>query len=321
MEAKMDTKQEHKIVNIRDKDQDEVAGFFQSIEKENYKLSQFVMENLKKDSAIGIRDDVLKYISTNASDFGDDQTYLFNIASFLNNLKVTAEHLEWVNDFFKNSNSKNISIDDFGIVFMEAVERDIPLKKIKQLFSSGDDEVEIYEKVVAYVPNEQADERDQEEVVTAVKEEPRKVVIEQSQPEEPGYAEVFGSLISVLNTKNDEFDAVHTASSKLNKMAANFQLATSEFAAYSSDIIHEMETDKKENERLTALISLQQKIMNSQQNKINELRNEIVKLNYKIQEAEKTENQRDAINQKLSELANMTIVKRTESSGGYYLND
>ncbi|MDD3414216.1 MAG: hypothetical protein PHY47_09465 [Lachnospiraceae bacterium] len=310
---------EHKIVNLRDKDQSEVAGYFQNIEKENYKLSQFVMENLKKDSSIGIRDDVLRYISANASIFGEDQTYLFNIASFLNNLKVTAEHLAWVNDFFRNSNASNISIDDFGIVFIEAIERDIPLEKIKKLFLSGEDEVEIYEKVVTYVPGDP--EEVKEQTITPINEEPKRVVVEQRQTEEPGYADVFGSLMSVFGTKNDESNAIHIANEKLNKMAANFQLATSEFAAYSSELIHEMETDKKEIERLTALMSLQQKMMNSQQNKINELRNEIVKLNYKIQEAEKTENQKDTINQKLSELANLTMMKRPESSGGYFLNE
>lgn len=317
----MEMSGKHRIVYFKDKDEESVAGFFRTIEKENFKLSQFLMESLKKDSSIGIRDDVLKYVSENAATFGENQSYLFNIVNFLNNLKMTVDHLAWVNDFFGKNAENRFSIDDFAIAFTEAVEHDIPLAKIKEFFSSEEDELNIYEKVISYVPDPDLPEESIMEPGGEVlkKEDEKEYAVSKS--EEPGYADIFGNLITALGIKGDSSESLHTVNDNLNKIAAKFQLATSEFSVYASEIVHEMETDKKEIERLTALMNLQQRMMASQQNKINELRNEIAKLSCKLQDAERTEMRREAINQKICELQNLTLNDRKNTENGYFLND
>lgn len=57
--------------------------------------------------------------------------------------------------------------------------------------------------------------------------------------------------------------------------------------------------------------------MSSQQNKINEMRGEIVRLNTRIQNAERTEMRREAINQKISELQSLTLNERKDSENAY----
>lgn len=317
----MEMSGKHRIVYFKDKDEEGIEGFFQTIEKENFKLSQFLMESLKKDSSIGIRDDVLKYVSENAASFGENQSYLFHIASFLNNLKMTAEHLAWVNDLFGKNTENRFSIDDFAIVFTEAVEHDIPLAKIKELFSSEEDELNIYEKVISYVPDPDLPEESAVESAGELLPKADEKEYAVSKSDEPGYADIFGNLITALGIKGDSSESLRTVNDNLNKIAAKFQLATSEFSVYASEIVHEMETDKKEIERLTALMNLQQRMMVSQQNKINELRNEIAKLSCKLQDAERTEMRREAINQKICELQNLTLNDRKNTENGYFLND
>lgn len=313
--------EKHRIVYMKDKDETGIVDLFRTIEKENYKLSQFIMENLKKDSSIGIREDVLSYVSENAASFGENQSYLFNIAGFLNNLKITAEHLTWVNELFVGNKESRFPIEDFAIVFTEAVENDIPLAKIKEFFSTGEDEIAIYEKVVSYVP----DSNLQETITIESAEEPLPQGDEKeytvSKPDEPGYADIFGNLVTALGFKGDSTESIHTVNDNMNKIAAKFQLATSEFSVYASEIVHEMETDKKEIERLKAILDLQQRMMTSQQNKINGLQNEIIRLNCKLQDAEKTEMRREAINQKISELQNLTFNDRKNVENGYFISD
>ena len=57
--------------------------------------------------------------------------------------------------------------------------------------------------------------------------------------------------------------------------------------------------------------------MSSQQNKSNEMRGEIVRLNTRIQNAERTEMRREAINQKISELQSLTLNERKDSENAY----
>lgn len=322
MEAFMEMSEKYRIIYFKDKDEENIDDLFQIIEKENYKLSQFLTENLKKDSSIGIRDDVLKYISENAASFGENQSYLFNIVCFLKNLKMTAEHLAWVNDFFNKNTENHFLIEDFAIVFNEAVERDIPLFKIKEFFSADEDEVNIYERVISYVPDDtDLPRKSAMEPAEELLQKEGKKEYDVSKSDEPGYADIFGNLIMALGIKSDSSESLSKVNENLNKIAAKFQFATSELSVYASEIVHEMETDKKEIERLSALMNLQQRMMASQQNKINELRNEIARLSCKLQDAERTEMKREAINQKICELQNLTLNDRKNTENGYFLTD
>lgn len=244
----------------------------------------------------------------------------------MNNLKITPEHLEWVDSFLKKNTA--VDVDDFSVVFIEAVEKDIPLQQIKKLFDSETDQLLIYQKIVDYEPetfNETADEvPESDNDVNSLLEIPnqgdgaKKIDDKEcDKQEDSGYAEMFNSLITVMSIKKDGDNSARTVSDNLNKIVAKFQLAASELAAYSSEVVHEVENDKEEIKRLNALLNLQQRVMSSQQNKINEMRGEIVRLNTRIQNAERTEMRREAINQKISELQSLTLNERKDSENAY----
>lgn len=186
----------------------------------------------------------------------------------------------------------------------------------------------IYQKIVDYEPetfNETADEvPESDNDVNSLLEIPnqgdgaKKIDDKEcDKQEDSGYAEMFNSLITVMSIKKDGDNSARTVSDNLNKIVAKFQLAASELAAYSSEVVHEVENDKEEIKRLNALLNLQQRVMSSQQNKINEMRGEIVRLNTRIQNAERTEMRREAINQKISELQSLTLNERKDSENAY----
>ena len=234
--------------------------------------------------------------------------------------------MEWVDSFLKKNTA--VDVDDFSVVFIEAVEKDIPLQQIKKLFGSETDQLLIYQKIVDYEPetfNETADEvPESDNDVNSLLEIPNqgdgaeKIDDKEcDKQEDSGYAEMFNSLITVMSIKKDGDNSARTVSDNLNKIVAKFQLAASELAAYSSEVVHEVENDKEEIKRLNALLNLQQRVMSSQQNKINEMRGEIVRLNTRIQNAERTEMRREAINQKISELQSLTLNERKDSENAY----
>lgn len=302
----------------------DVSDIFSKLEQNNKALYRFVCSNLQKDASLGVREDVLQYISGVAEQFGTDQRFLFQIAGFMNNLKITPEHLEWVDSFLKQNTA--VDVDDFSVVFIEAVEKDIPLQQIKKLFGSETDQLLIYQKIVDYEPgtfNETADAESNNDVnflLEIPKQEDGAEKIDDKEcdkQEDSGYAEMFNSLITVMSIKNDGDNSARTVSDNLNKIVAKFQLAASELASYSSEVVHEVENDKEEIKRLNALLNLQQRVMSSQQNKINEMRGEIVRLNTRIQNAERTEMRREAINQKISELQSLTLNERKDSENAY----
>lgn len=316
---------ECRIIYLKDKNMPDISDIFSKLEQNNKSLYRFVCSNLQKDASLGVREDVLQYISGVAEQFGTDQRLLFQIAGFMINLKITPDHLEWVDSFLK----KNIAVDvdDFSVVFIEAVEKDIPLQQIKKLFGSETDQLLIYQKIVDYEPesgDESADKvpenhNDANPVLEISKKENEAEKIEDrdDKQEDSGYAEMFNNLITVMSIKNDGDNSARTISDNLNKIVAKFQLAASELAAYSSEVVHEVENDKEEIKRLNALLNLQQRVMSSQQNKINEMRGEIVRLNTRIQNAERTELRREAINQKISELQSLTLNERKDSENAF----
>lgn len=108
-----------------------------------------------------------------------------------------------------------VDVDDFSVVFIEAVEKDIPLQQIKKLFGSETDQLLIYQKIVDYEPetfNETADEvPESDNDVNSLLEIPNqgdgaeKIDDKEcDKQEDSGYAEMFNSLITVMSIKKME---------------------------------------------------------------------------------------------------------------------
>lgn len=321
-----------RIVSFKDKDDSEVNKILELLREKNEVLYQFLVSTLQRDSLLGVRYDVLAYIADHAEQFGTDQRYMFNLANVMCNVKIKPKHIEWMNSYLKEKD-RIVSVDDFVIMFSEAVERDIPIEQIQELFETEEGEIELYGKIMNYQPDlslnenngsddckspdsDEADEESNEAVLSMNKQITEEVSVNVNS-HESDYAEMFHSLITVMSRKDSEDNEIHSMDENFKKIVAKFQLATSELTSYSLEIIHKMEKDKDEIERLNALLTIQQRVMSNQQNKINELRSQIAHLNSRLWDAEKTEMRREEINQKITELQNLTLHERKEGEYPY----
>lgn len=317
------------LLSLKDREKPEVEKLFTQLEENNGVLYRFLKSTLQKDPLRGIRQDVLIYVAENAAQFGQDHGYMFSLAVLLCNIKIMPEHIKWMDSYLKKK-EKIDDDDDFFILFTEALEKDMPLAQIKNLFETETDEIIMYDKIMNYQSDtvETEDKDISDEVTESAKEitvREKNSVAEENGEEngivhengESGYAEMFNSLITVMNKKDGTDDEVHSVDENFKKIVAKFQLATSELIAYASEVVHAMECKKEENERLNALLTIQQRVLSSQQDKISELRIQITHLNVRIQNAEKTEMRREAINQKINELQNLTINERKEGDYPY----
>lgn len=307
---------EYRIVYLKDMKDVKFCELFEKIKDGNPKLYNALYMNLEKDSSLGIRDDVLTYMAECIEDFNNEPEYAYSIADFATNIKVTPACLAWINEYF--SDNAEIGIGDFQIVFSEAIEKDIPLEKIKDIFSEKPiDIIGIYQKVEEYSEKEINVLEEEEEhdnlsqvddnlVVGSVHEEHHNKV--------SGYEDVVGNLLTVMTHKNRNENEIRNAQENMNKNLAKFQNYHNEIAAYVTEIIRAWEKDKEENVRLQALLEIQQKILSNQQMKINELRNENVQLNERILVATRAEMQLQAIGQKLAEYQAPTEDMRNYNS-------
>lgn len=320
---------ESDVLYLKDLNNPKFERLFTILKENNSMLYSFVVEGLQKNHAAGYRSDDLFFLSNHAEEFGTNQEYLYAVVEVMHNLKVTPEHLQWMNDFLNGNDS--VDIGDFIAIFPEAVEKDIPLSTIKSIFEEENDLMTIYQRIVDFDGNSMLEsnlsdahgfENDGEMQNPLMQKEADEIknitsepVMEKQISDDSGYSEMFNSLLTVMSMKNAGDDSVKSVSDNLNKIVAKFQLSISELSSYSATIVHEIENNIAEINRLNALLDLQQRVMTGQQNKINSMRSEIVRLNARIQNAEKTEMRREAINQKISELQSLTINERKDDDG------
>lgn len=313
------------LFSLKDREKPEVDKLFTQLKTSNDVLYRFLISELQKDSLLEIRKDILDYIAENAANFEKNHKYMFNLAGIICNIKIMPEHIEWIDSYLKRKENLD-NVDDFFIMFSEAVERNMPLNEIKKLFEKETDELIIYDKILNY--NTDTAEIDGENMPNEEKVNAKEIVIDDKksiandnktvyEKRESDYAEMFHSLITVMSKKDDSDNEVYSVDDNFKKIAAKFQLATSELIAYASEVVHAMECKREENERLNALLTIQQRVLSGQQDKINELRMQIANLNSRIQNAEKKEMRRKAIDQKISELQNLTINEHKDGDYSY----
>lgn len=316
------------LLSLKDRDNPEIENLFTQLKENNRVLYQFLYNTLRKDPLLGIRKDVLKYVAENAAQFNQDRRYMFNLAGIMCNIKILPEHIKWVDDFLKSKGYE--TVDDFIIVFSQAVEKDIPLTQIKELFDKESDQLALYQKIACYQKvsdeekNDSLNETNEIEAENTVENAVENAVeeIEENNSiaeEKEGiishgsdFAEMFHNIITVMSKKEGADDEIYSVDENFKQIIVKFQLATSELMAYASEVVHMMEGEKEKNERLNALLSIQQRALSGQQEKINELRIQNTHLRARIQSAEKSEMRREAINQKINELQNLTINERKE---------
>lgn len=287
-----------------------VSGYMGRIKERRHFLFQSINQILNGQS-LGVRADVLAYIADNIDNFMEDKDYALHISCLVGNADIGPEWYEWINSFFKSDNQ--ISVGDFMIFLTDAIEKEIPLRDVKQMFESGDDDIlKIYEKIDAYMlqlnagsdnPSDCVEGREVEVPVptqsadTVEKNEETQMITSR----EPAFAEMFKDLATIMgsNMRGDD-DTL--------KIQDNFNKALASIQTLAIEIFQEWGKDKDTIARMNALHNIYQRLLNGQQTKINEMQNEITQLSNRISEAERTAMKHEAINQKIRELQELSYA-------------
>ena len=120
------------------------------------------------------------------------------------------------------------------------------------------------------------------------------------------YTGVFGDLLSVVTERRGNTQELIPVQEHLNGYAASLQNFVSDITSFSGKIVNEWQKDRDENDRLKSIFKMQQKLLESQQNKITELREENFKLKEIIQEFEKASLHQAVMNRKIDELHSLS---------------
>lgn len=318
---------EFEIIYLKDIEKLEIAKILDTIKEKNDGMYDALLSHLRSEGTSGIRDDVLKFIANHIEEFKTDENYLYNIAALVGNAKVTPDHLSWAVSYFNNENL--ISIDDFMIIFSEAIEKDMPLSVIQKCYKdAGNNEVQLYEKIVSYSGEEKKEEETEDNVAgesaSDEKTEDKKLelanvsadVVEEMEEDtsKTDMEEMFENLLVAMSHGNKTMDmSVIRVQEEFNKIVAKLQVDLTELTSYVTQVVREWEGDKEEIGRLNALSKIQQKVMSNQQQRINELQGKILRQENRIREAEKFEMQQAAIQRKITELGSLAASEYGEN--------
>lgn len=313
--------------NIPDAD---ITEMLSSIKEKNGMLYDTIYDVLNSANMQGIRKDVLSYLAIHAGEFNETKEHSYMLSLLIGRSEFSAEWYSWLNEYI--SSEVHISIDDMGILLNEAVEKNISLEELKIIVKGKESLVEVFpilekegnnaegQPVPAY--NEDAavevsggpEPVDNNGIIPAQEQNSQKL---RMVGEKGPYLGVLNDMLTVMSgAGHGEKDSVLNVQDNLNQIAAKFQSALTELSAYSTEIVRGWEKDRDEMERQKALYHLYQNIIHNQQMKINEMRNEISKLNALRQAERKKARGREALNQKITELQMLaTDIERNDSYG------
>lgn len=282
------------------------------------------------DSVQGVRKDILAYFAEHAGEFGQTKEHFDILSLLIERNEFTAEWYSWLNEYLRSE--PHIRIDDIGILLNEAVEKNISLDELKAIVEGKESLVEVFpmlKKEENDAEGQQIPKYDEDAtcVVAEVSDgleplENNGIVLPQKENslrtvrENEPYFGLLNDMLTVMSgAGHGEKDSVINVQDNLNQISAKFQSALKELSAYSTEIVREWEKDRDEMERQKALYHIYQNIIHNQQRKINEMRNEINRLNV-LRKAEKKRAQgREALNQKITEL--QLLATDIERNGSY----
>ena len=205
----------------------------------------------------------------------------------------------------------------------------MPLSVIQKCYKdAGNNEVQLYEKIVSYSGEEKKEEETEDNVAgesaSDEKTEDKKLelanvsadVVEEMEEDtsKTDMEEMFENLLVAMSHGNKTMDmSVIRVQEEFNKIVAKLQVDLTELTSYVTQVVREWEGDKEEIGRLNALTKIQQKVMSNQQQRINELQGKILRQENRIREAEKFEMQQAAIQRKITELGSLAASEYGEN--------
>ena len=314
-----------RLIYINDVHSGPYEKIFNDMKAENNPLYLHLVTQLERSSSVGIPEDILRYLGERVENIPKDEKYLYHLVNFACNPIITVKHLAFVDEYFNQSDSDHkFPIDDFAVVFSACVDKGIPLEEIKRLLYSGRDVVDIYEIVDTYDAStssiddmEDGDAKDLMDVENYNRYQQKPEVVESIDPSSEKTSnttdvDMFNSLVTLISSQNkDDISDIGNAQVCFSEILKKLQAITSDVSVFSTDFINAMKKDKEEIKRLDAMIKLMQNLLASKEQKINELRGELVHLNERIRNFESAELRQDALNQKIREVYH--LANDTES--------
>lgn len=296
-----------------------------SLKKSNNNLYQFVKESTKESYFSGIREDVFEYILEHASEFPDDFDLAYSIAQFINNRSMDVSWYEFLNE--KNEEIVNkIPLVDFCYIMTEAVDKNISFSVFNSLYEKHmDDPLNMVEDIDNYSAevsndsfNESSDDNSptKDDVASITYNDDNNEISEHVEGNveipaynrEPEYADMFNDILNIMSDKHDD---------ERFSLQEKMQNSMSEFSVMLSTVFRLWDNDRKELDRLASLYKLQQRVLYTQQKKINEMRYDIENLQFRLNEAGKNEAKREEMKKKISEMQELMYseVDKLEAGG------
>lgn len=291
------------IICKSDLQKEDVQGCINTIKEKNTLLGVAVEQYIKAEGSRGLREDVLSYFRKNAAIIGDDQDMIYNLISLLGKTFISPAWYEWIRTYF--GENQQIPMDDFMTLLQGALEKKIPLEKLKDIFQEGNNSMlQIYEAIEAYVEEQWDGETipDEDMPTSFPGEQKRSEIVEKYREQDISYSGVFGEILSVVSGRNAKAQELVMVQEHLNGYAGTLQSFVNDIRSFSGNVVNEWQKDREENARLKALYNMQQKLLESQQGKIDEMRTEIFRLNGIIQEYEKVQQHHAEMSRKINEL-------------------
>lgn len=297
------------ILNKEDLCREDVQTCIHTIKEKNEMLGVSLEQYIKSDSRNGIRKDVLSFFSENIDAISMEQDFIYNLISLFEKVDMHPGWYEWINAYCKENVA--FTMDDFMTLLQEALDKNIPLNRVKDIFAAGkEDMFNIYESIEAYTEENWLDEgADAEEELLSYQflgSQGKSEVVDTYREKEVSYPGMFGDLLSVVSRRRGDMQELIPVQEHLKGYATSLQNFVNDITSFSGKIVNEWQKDREENARLKSLYGMQQKLLEGQQSKIIEMREEIFRLKGIIQDYEKTELHRAAVSRKIDELHSLS---------------
>lgn len=298
------------ILYKEDLRREDVQNCIRTIKEKNEMLGVSLEQYMKSDNGNGIRHDVLIFFSGNINSISTEQDVIYNFVSLFEKTDVHPGWYEWINSYCKQNVS--FTMDDFMTLLQEAMDKNIPLHKVKEIFLAGkEDMFSIYESIEGYVEESWLDEdtdTEEEEHLSYqfLGSHGKSEVLDKYRDRDVNYTGMFGDMLSVVTEGRGDMQELVPVQEHLTGYATSLQNFVNDITSFSGKIVNEWQKDREENARLKSLYRMQQKLLESQQSKIIEMREEIFRLKGIIQDYEKAELHRAAMNRKIDELHSLS---------------
>ena len=287
---------------------EDVQICLRTIKEKNELLGVSLEQYMKLENGNGIRKDVLMFFSENIHSISTNQDIVYNLVSFFEKTDVNPEWYEWINRYCDQNDS--FSVDDFMTLLQEAMDKNIPLYKVKDIFSDGKEDIfSIYESIEEYVEEKWIEGESREEETLPYQfcgDQNKSAMTDKYLENEVDYTGMFGGLLSVVTDTREDMTELIPVQEHFNGYALSLQNFINDISNFSGRVVNEWQNDRKENARLKSLYKMQQKILEDQQNKITEMREEIFRLKAVIEDYEKAALHQAAMNRKIDELHSLT---------------